>query len=279
MKIVAFQGAEGAYSHLACTHVFPDYVAKPCGSFYDAMQMVSLGQAEYAVIPFENSTAGRVEEMYRLLPKTNLHIIAEYFQPINHCLVGVKGAKIADLKQVGSHPQALAQCAENIRKLNLEPLSRADTASFACEVSKQKDVKVAGIASKLAAELYDMDILAENFQDKEGNTTRFLIFAREKEFVAYEKDQAYITSMMFRVKNMPAVLYKALGGFATNGINLTKLESYMLDGDFRATGFYVDAQGHIDSEDMQRALEELSFYVKEVKVLGCFKQHEFRIEK
>lgn len=279
MTIVAFQGAEGAYSHLACKNVFPDYITKPCGSFAEALEMVSLGQAKYAMIPFENSTAGRVEEMYRLLPKTDLHVVAEHFQPINHCLLGVKGAKIADLQSVGSHPQALAQCAENIKSLHLEALARSDTASFAQSVAEKEDAKVAAVASKLAAELYDLEILQENFQDKEGNTTRFLIFSREKEFAKVAEQGAYMTSMMFSLRNLPAVLYKALGGFATNGINLTKLESYMPDGDFNATSFYVDAQTHVEDQAMQHALEELKFYAKDIKILGCYPTHSFRNKK
>lgn len=276
MKIVAFQGAEGAYSHLACTHVFPAYKAQPCGSFAEALHKVTLGQAAFAMIPFENSTAGRVEEMYRLLPETNLHIVAEHFQPVSHCLLAKRGAKLADLKSVGSHPQALAQCSKNIEALHLEALARSDTASFAQYISENDDITVAAIASKLAAELYGLEVLKENFQDREGNTTRFLIFSKEQNFVSYEAEDNYITSMMFKLRNIPAALYKALGGFATNGLNLTKLESYMPNGDFNATSFYIDVQSHIEAPLMQLALEELNFYAENIKVLGCYKASDFR---
>ena len=261
---------------MSCRHVFPDMTAIACTSFTEAMFMVERGDADLAMIPLENSTAGRVEEIYRLMPKTHLHIIAEHFEPVNHCLLGIKGTAIHQLKTVTSHPQALAQCDQHIKQLSLEPIAGYDTAGLASEISKGNDVTRAAIASSLAAELYGLDILQENFQDVSGNTTRFLILSKNAGLAEYEADSAYITSLMFTVRNIPAALYKALGGFATNGINMVKLESYMGSGEPTGSRFHLDIEGHPDDRMMQYALKELAFFTQEMRVLGTYKAHAFR---
>ncbi len=277
-NIIAYQGVEGAYSHLSCRHVYPNMNAKACGSFVDAMFMVERGEAKLAMIPMENSTAGRVEEIYRLMPKTQLHIIGEHYEPVNHCLLGLKGSSIGQLKTISSHPQALAQCHDNIRNLGLEEIAGLDTAGSAYELSQNPEPTHASIASSLAAELYDLDVLQENFQDVDGNTTRFLILSKEQGMPALESEKTYITSLMFTVRNIPAALYKALGGFATNGINMVKLESYMGGGATKGASFHLDVEGHPDDRFMRYALQELDFFTKEVRNLGTYEAHPFRAE-
>ncbi len=276
--IIAYQGHEGAYSHLSCRKVFPDMKALACNSFVEAMYKVEQGEAKLAMIPLENSTAGRVEEIYRQMPKTRLHIIGEHFEPVNHCLLGMPGARIANLKTIGSHPQALAQCDETIKSLNLQPVAKLDTAGAALEVSELKDPQHCAIASSLAAELYGLDILKENIQDVDGNTTRFLILSKTSSMPVYRPGKRFITSMMFRVRNIPAGLYKALGGFATNNVNLVKLESYMAGGTLKKSQFHLDAAGHPDQRAMQLALQELDFFAENVRVLGTYEAHAFRTD-
>lgn len=275
-QIIAFQGHPGAYSHLACRKARPRLNPVPCGTFTEAMQMVERGQADLAMIPIENSTAGRVEEIYRQLPKTQLSIIGEHFESINHCLIGLKGSTLADIRTACSHPQALAQCDNNIMKLGLETDVKSDTAGAAHEIMQLQDKSRAAIASSLAAELYEMEILRENFQDHDGNTTRFIILSREAELPDYHQGQQYLTSLMFRVRNLPAALYKAMGGFATNGINMVKLESYMDTGSFQATSFYMDVEAHQSDQGMINALEELSFFAQDIRILGTYKPHQWR---
>ena len=277
-NIIAYQGQEGAYSHLSCRRVFPEMEAFACESFVDAMFMVERGEARLAMIPLENSTAGRVEEIYRLMPKTQLHIIGEHFEPVNHCLLGLRGSKVEDLKTVSSHPQALAQCDGHIKQLGMEPIAGLDTAGSAYELSQNRDPAHAAIASSLAAELYDLEILQDNFQDVDGNTTRFLILSKEQGIPAMDTDTAYITSLMFTVRNIPAALYKALGGFATNGINMVKLESYMGNGLTKGSSFHLDVEGHPDDRMMQYAMKELEFFAKEMRNLGTYKAHPFRAQ-
>jgi len=277
-SIIAYQGQEGAYSHLSCRRVYPDMEAFACDSFVDAMFMVERGEAKLAMIPLENSTAGRVEEIYRLMPKTQLHIVGEHFEPVNHCLLGIKGTSIEQLKTISSHPQALAQCDTHIKQLGLEQIAGLDTAGSAYELSQKPDPSHAAIASSLAAELYDLEVLQENFQDVNGNTTRFLILSREQGIPAMQADTPYITSLMFTVRNIPAALYKALGGFATNGINMVKLESYMGNGLTKGSSFHLDVEGHPDDRLMQYALKELAFYAKEWRNLGTYQAHEFRAQ-
>lgn len=277
-NIIAYQGHEGAYSHLSCRQVYPEMEARACGSFVDAMFMVERGEAQLAMIPLENSTAGRVEEIYRLMPKTQLHIIGEHFEPVNHCLLGLKGSRIEQLKTIASHPQALAQCDTHIKQLGLTPIAGLDTAGSAYELSQTRNASHAAIASSLAAELYDLEILQDNFQDVTGNTTRFLILSKEGGVPPIEADTQYITSLMFTVRNIPAALYKALGGFATNGINMVKLESYMGSGVLKGSSFHLDLEGHPDDRMMQYALKELAFFAKEMRNLGTYKAHPFRAQ-
>ncbi len=277
-NIIAYQGHEGAYSHLSCRKVFPNMTALPCSSFVDAMHKVENGEAKLAMIPLDNSTAGRVEEIYRQMPKTRLHIVGEHFEPVNHCLLGIRGSSLSQLRTVGSHPQALAQCDERIKGLKLTPIATLDTAGAALEVSQRQDPSHAAIASSLAAELYDLDILQDNIQDIDGNTTRFLILSKTRKTPVYRPGTRFITSMMFRVRNIPAGLYKALGGFATNNINLLKLESYMAGGTLKESQFHLDAAGHPDQRSMQLALQELDFFAENVRVLGTYQAHPFRTD-
>jgi prephenate dehydratase len=276
LNLIVYQGVEGAYSHLACQHVFPNREASACETFQDAMQAVEKGRANLAMIPVENSTAGRVEEIYRLIPKMSLHIVGEHFEPVNHCLMALPGASTSTIKTVGSHPQALAQCIGNIAQLKLNETAKLDTAGAALEVSKSNDLSQAAIASSLAADLYGLNILKENFQDQEGNTTRFIILSHAENVPSFLPETSYITSLIYRVRNIPAALYKSLGGFATNGINLVKLESYMPGGKLNASQFHADIEGHIDMPSMKLALEELSFFAEEIRILGTYEAHSFR---
>lgn len=278
---VAYQGIEGAYSHLACKTVFSDAKALACENFQSAIQMVEQGQADYAMIPLENSTAGRVEEIYRLLPKTHLHIIGEHFEPVNHCLLALPGTKLEQIKTVSSHPQALAQCFHRLENLNITPLVAVDTALSARELSNKRDAPAlyashGAIASTLAAELYNLDVIAENFQDVSGNTTRFVVLAKNAHEESYQPNKHYMTSILFSVRNIPAALYKALGGFATNSVNLIKLESYMDGGTMEASHFHIDIEGHQQQQSVQNALEELGFFAKEIRILGSYPAHKYR---
>lgn len=275
-NVIAYQGHEGAYSHLACRHVHPEMTAQPCSSFVAAMLAVENGEAQLAMIPLENSTAGRVEEIYRQMPKTRLHIVGEHFEPVNHCLVGVPGATLDQLRTVGSHPQALAQCHDRIKSLGLEPIAKLDTAGAALEVSERQDPSHCAIASSLAAELYGLEVLQENVQDVVGNTTRFLILSATSRMPEYLTGTRYITSMMFKVRNIPAALYKALGGFATNNVNLVKLESYMAGGTLRESTFHLDVAAHPHQRSMKLALEELEFFGVDIRILGTYEAHPFR---
>ena len=276
---IAYQGTQGAYSHLSCAKVYPDWQAIPCEDFQTAMRLVEQGQAELAMIPVENSTAGRVEEIYRLLPKMDLQIVAEHFEPVNHCLLAMPGTRIEDLQTVSSHPQALAQCLNSIEALGIKPIAAVDTALAAENLITHQHKKQAAIASSLAADLYGLDILRENFQDVSGNTTRFIVLAKHAELPVYEASQHYLTSVLFSVRNIPAALYKALGGFATNGINLIKLESYMDGGTMAASHFHIDIDGHPDQTAMRNALEELSFFASKVRSIGTYPAHEFRQQR
>lgn len=277
-NIIAYQGRPGAYSHLACRHVFPEMTAQACSSFIEAMALVEQGQARLAMIPLENSTAGRVEEIYRQMPKTKLHIIGEHFEPVNHCLLGLKGSSIDQLIRIGSHPQALAQCADNLQQLGLEPVAMFDTAGAAAQLIEDQDRTQGAIASSLAAELYDLDILQTDMQDVDGNTTRFLILSKTHKLPDYQPDKHYITSMMFTGRNIPAALYKCMGGFATNNINLLKLESYMAGGTLSNCSFHLDVAAHPDQHSMQLALQELDFFARDIRILGTFEAHPFRTD-
>ncbi|WP_343803944.1 prephenate dehydratase [Marinobacterium maritimum] len=273
---IAYQGQPGAYSHLACRRVHPELTPKACESFVEAMFMVERGEARLAMIPLENSTAGRVEEIYRLMPKTRLHVIGEHFEPVNHCLLALPGTQLEEIKTVSSHPQALAQCAENLRMLGIDPIAALDTAGSAAELAQTQQPGHAAIASSLAAELYGLEILKDNFQDKTGNTTRFMILSRDQMIPVLEPEVRYLTSLMFRVRNMPAALYKALGGFATNGVNMIKLESYMASETMTVSSFHLDVEGHPHQQAMKFAMQELNFFAEEVRVIGTYEAHPFR---
>ncbi|MDD3371118.1 MAG: prephenate dehydratase [Alphaproteobacteria bacterium] len=273
MKI-AFQGAFGANSDMACRAVYPDCETIPCFGFDDAFETACSGAADLAMIPVENSVVGRVADVHRLLPQGRLHIVGEHYQPIEHNLLALKGATLDDIKTVESHVQALAQCQKWLKSRNIVPVIHADTAGAAEKVSKSGDKTVAAIASSLAGKIYGLESLATGIADGPKNTTRFLILSREAQEAAPDSD--CITTLIFRVRSVPAALYKALGGFATNGVNITKLESYLVDGNFTAAQFYVDVEGHPKNRPLRLALEELAFFANEVKILGIYPAHPFR---
>jgi prephenate dehydratase len=272
---IVFQGEPGANSHLAISEAYPDCEAVPCATFEDAFALITAGEAELGMIPIENSVAGRVADIHHLMPDSGLHIIAEHFMPVRHQLLGIRGARLEDIGTVESHVHALGQCRKIIRKLGVRTLVAADTAGSAREVAQAGDKSRAAIASRLAAEIYALDILAEDVEDEAHNTTRFIVLSRESKW-ATSGQGPVITTFLFRVRNVPAALYKALGGFATNGVNMTKLESYMVEGNFFATQFYADVEGHPEDRNLVLALEELAFYSKEMKILGVYPAHAFR---
>jgi prephenate dehydratase len=274
-KKVVFQGEPGANSHLAVREVYPDYEAVPCATFEDAFAAIASGEAELGMIPIENSVAGRVADIHHLMPHSGLHIIAEHFMPVKHQLLAPKGARLEDIKTVESHVHALGQCRKAIRRLGIKPIVAADTAGSAREVAEIGDKSRAAIATRLAAEIYGLAILAEDIEDEDHNTTRFIVLSREAQW-AKSNQGPVITTFLFRVRNVPAALYKALGGFATNGVNMTKLESYMIEGNFFATQFYADIEGHPEDRNLVFAFEELAFYSKEMKILGVYPAHPFR---
>ncbi len=274
---IAFQGAAGAYSDLACRVIRPEMTTMPCELFEDTFAAVREGRARLAMIPIENSVAGRVADIHTLLPASGLHIIAEHFQRVNHNLLAPKGARIEDLRLVLSHVHALNQCRRLLRELGVRTEVHADTAGAAREIARRGDPTVGCIASRLAAEIYDLQILRSNIEDAEHNTTRFLVMAREP--IDPNPDAGpVITSFVFRVRNVPAALYKALGGFATNGVNMTKLESYMVGGRFAATEFYADVEGHPKRRNLRLALEELAFFSREINILGVYPAHAYRYQ-
>jgi len=272
---IAFQGVPGAYSDLACRAMYPSMATLPCESFEDAFAAVAEGKARLAMIPIDNSVAGRVPDIHRLMPSSGLHIVGEHFQRITHHLLGVKGASLEGLRTVHSHMHALYQCRGLVRRLGLASVPHADTAGAAADVAERGEKSIGAIASALAAELYGLDILMSEIEDAEHNTTRFLVLAREATSPDPEKGPV-ITSFVFRVRNVPAALYKALGGFATNGVNMIKLESYMLGGRFAATQFYADVEGHPEERALRLALEELGFFSREVRILGVYRAHPYR---
>lgn len=274
-NLIAFQGAKGAYSDLSCRTVFPEMESLPCETFEQAFTAVRKGKARLAMIPVDNSLAGRVADNHHLLPEGGLHIIGEHFQPIHHCLLGVNGATIDGLREIHSHVHALPQCRKFIRKHGLKTVVHADTAGAAAMVAEQQDPGIGAIASSLAGEIYDLDILAQDIEDLSYNTTRFLIMAREPEIPPLGTPDL-ITTFVFRVRNIPAALYKAMGGFATNGVNMSKLESYLVGGKFQAAQFYCDVDGHPEERNLRLALEELDFFAREVRILGVYPANPFR---
>jgi prephenate dehydratase len=276
-KRIAFQGEPGANSHIACNGAYPTYEPLPCPTFEDAFAAVRSGRADLAMIPIDNSVAGRVADIHHLMPRSGLSIVGEWFLPVQHQLMAPKGATLRTIKTVESHVHALGQCRNIIRALRVKAIVAADTAGAAREVAEAKDVTRAALATKLAAKIYRLNILKKDVADAKHNTTRFVILARKPKW-AGRKERLVMTTFVFQVRNIPAALYKALGGFATNGINMTKLESYMVDGSFAATQFYADVQGHPKDRGLELALEELAFVSqpKSLKILGVYPGHRFR---
>jgi prephenate dehydratase len=276
-KKISFQGELGANSHIACIEAWPDYEPLPCRTFEDAFQAVKDGVAKLAMIPIDNSVAGRVADIHHLMPESNLHIIGEHFLPIHHQLLVVPGTKMSDLKSVHSHVHALGQCRKIIRKHKLNAVVAVDTAGAARELSEHPDKTRAAIASGLAAEIYGLEVLLKDIEDEDHNTTRFIILSTEQQDAA-PNNGPVVTSFVFRVRNVPAALYKAMGGFATNSVNMTKLESYQLEGQFNATQFYADVEGHPTDRNVKLALEELAFFTSYMKVLGTYPASPYRAE-
>ncbi|WP_019222224.1 prephenate dehydratase [Bartonella rattaustraliani] len=268
---ISFQGEYGANSHIACSHMFPDMDAIPSATFEDALNLVENGQADLAMIPIENTLAGRVADIHHLLPQSSLYIIDEYFLPIHFQLMVLPGVIHDEIKTVYSHIHALAQCRKIIRHNGWEPVTFADTAGAAKFIKENANRSQAALAPLLAAELYGLDILERNVEDSPHNITRFVVLSRTQKHVPQPQNgEKIITSLLFRVRNVPAALYKTLGGFATNGINMTKLESYQIGGNFNATQFFVDIEGHPEDPMMKLALEELSFFSAELRVIGIY---------
>ncbi len=278
MTQIAFQGLPGAYSDLACRSAYPELTPLPCHSFEHAMDAVRDGTAALAMLPCENSLAGRVPDIHSLLPGSGLSIIGEHFQRVEHCLLGVPGARIEDIRRVHSHSVALGQVRAILRELDADAVVEADTAGSAKLVAEWGRREDAAIASKLAAETYGLQVLRSNVEDAPNNTTRFYVMAREPHALSPDRTDL-MTTFVFRVRNVPAALYKALGGFATNGVNMTRLESYMLHGEFTATQFLSDVDGHPEQPALAEALEELGFFTAETRILGVYPRSAFRMRR
>ncbi|MET3961791.1 prephenate dehydratase [Marmoricola sp. OAE513] len=273
---IAYQGEPGANSHLVCKQHYPDWEPVPCASFEDVFAAVEGGDAELAMIPIDNSIAGRVADIHHFLPSSSLHIIGEHFLRVQFSLMVVPGASLETIKTVHSHVHALGQCRRVIREHGLNPIISGDTAGAAREVAEANDPTQAAIAPPLAAEIYGLEILANDVEDEDDNTTRFVVLSPDY-VEAPRGNGPVVTSFIFNVRNLPAALYKALGGFATNGVNMTKLESYMVDGQFTgATQFLAEVDGHPGDPALKNALEELAFFTTEVKVLGVYPASDFR---
>ena len=268
-QTIAFQGELGAYSHEACVKARPDHTPLPCTTFEDVIDAIRNGQADLAMLPVENSTYGRVADIHRLLPESGLHIVDEAFVRVRICLMANPGAKLEDIKRVQAHLVLIPQCRKFLADHKIIGEAAADSAGAAAELAASGDTTIGALASELAAEEYGLDVIARDIEDNDNNTTRFLIMSREPD-MTLRGDTHMITSFIFRVRNIPAALYKAMGGFATNGVNMTKLESYMVDGDFTATQFYSDINGHPDDPAVKRAMEELDYFTSEIKILGTY---------
>ena len=274
---ISFQGEPGANSDTACRNMFPGMEPLPCPTFEDAFNAVETGKADLAMIPIENTIAGRVADIHHLLPESKLHIVGEYFLPIHFQLMVLPGVARSEIKTVHSHIHALGQCRKYIRKNGWKPVVAGDTAGAAKLVAEKQDRSMAALAPTLAAELYGLDILEENVEDTERNITRFVVLSKGRNWADRAVNHGkMMTTFVFRVRNVPAALYKAMGGFATNGVNMTKLESYQLGGEFTATQFYADIEGHPDDAHVARALEELRFFSREVRILGVYEANEYR---
>lgn len=274
MKI-AYQGVAGAYSHIACQNVFPNQEYISCDTFEIAMNLVQSNQADLAMIPVENSNAGRVTDVHFLLPYTGLFINGEYFLRIRHQLLGLPDSKLENITSASSHPQALAQCADFLKQHHIKPIARIDTAKSCEDIIQKNDNTQAAIASSLAAEIYGLKILAPDIENAYNNTTRFLIMSPNNIIPEYD-GKKFITSFVFHIKSIPAALYKALGGFATNGINITKLESYLVDGKFVSAQFYAEIEAHPEEQAYKNAFEELNFFADYIKILGTYYSHTYR---
>lgn len=275
-KKIAFQGSPGAYSDIACRKAYPHYTPLPCPTFLDAFEALKASRADLAMIPIDNSIAGRVADIHYLLPRYAFSFVAEYFLPVDHCLLGVAGAKISDIKKVLSHTHALPQCRTIIRDHKWEQVVCGDTASAAARVAREGSGQQAAIASALTADIYGLKVLKRNIADETNNITRFLALSRDTKVSPPKKNTRYITSLIFNVRNVSAALYKALGGFATNGVNMLKLESYMPGGTFAATLFYAEVEGHQYDANLIAALDELHFFAKDIRVVGSYPQDASR---
>ena len=272
---IAFQGEPGAYSHEACRKTRPDLEALPCRTFEDVIHAVQSGEADEAMLPVENTTYGRVADIHRLLPESGLHIVDEAFVRVRINLLGVPGSKVSDIRRAHSHVVLLPQCGKFLREHNIQGVVSPDNARAAREVAELGDKGEAALASELAADVYGLSVLARNIEDNEHNTTRFLVMSRKPDMT--RRGERMLTTFVFRVRNIPAALYKAMGGFATNGVNMTKLESYMVDGRFTATQFYADIEGHPDDRSVQLALEELDYFTSYMKILGVYPEDQRRL--
>jgi prephenate dehydratase len=274
---IAFQGDFGANSDMACRDMFPTMEPLPCPTFEDAFTALESGEADLAMIPIENTLAGRVADIHHLLPESRLHIIGEYFMPIRFQLMVMPGVKQDEIRTVHSHIHALGQCRKIIRANGWKAVVAGDTAGAAKLVAERGDRSMAALAPRLAAGLYGLEILQENVEDSEHNVTRFVVLSRDEKWVKRNSpDELIVTTFVFNVRNIPAALYKAMGGFATNGINMTKLESYQIGGKFVATQFYADIEGHPEDAPVRRALEELRFFSEKVRILGSYLGHPMR---
>ena len=271
----SFQGVKGAYSELAGKNLYPDAESLPCSTFEEMFEQVRTSKVDAAMVPIENSLAGRVADTQRLIPESNLKITSEYFLEVNHNLMGIKGAKISDIKRIHSHEQGIAQCRNKIINLNKEMIVEADTAGSAKLISELDNIEDAAIASELAAKIYNLDILETNFQDLKNNVTRFLIMQKNLKDIDLLSNQI-LTTLVFNVRSIPAALYKCLGGFASNGVNITKLESYVHPQGFDVAQFYIDFEGHPEQPSVKLALEEMKFFCKHLKILGVYEKSSFR---
>ncbi len=273
-KYISFQGLHGAYSDLVCRKFYKNYITFPCNSFEEAISAVESKKAEVALIPVENNIAGRVADMHFLLEKINLKVVAEHYQKIEHHLMTKKNMSLPNIKKVFSHIHALNQCRKNIKKLKIKPFNFIDTAGAAKYISDSETTDSAAIASKLASEIYNLKIIKKNIQDSKNNITRFLVFSKKSKKI--DPGKKVITSIVFNTKNLPASLYKALGGFASNSINLTRLESFFVNKDFKQFSFLVDVESHPDSLNFKKAVEVLNLYSTKVKMIGYFEASDFR---
>tara|TARA_B100000686_G_C16795852_1_gene982261 strand:- start:38 stop:880 length:843 start_codon:yes stop_codon:yes gene_type:complete len=275
IETFAFQGLNGAFSELAGSNIYQNSKSLACKTFEEMFESTRVGKAEVAIVPIENSRAGRVADTQLLIPKSKLKIIGEYFLEVNHCLLAPKGSNINEIKKVFSHEQAIAQCRNNLIKNNKEMIVVADTAGAAKMISQNNDKTQGAIASKLAAKIYDLEIIESNFQDSDNNVTRFLLMSNKMQSI--NKDEKNLmTTLVFQVRSIPASLYKSLGGFASNGVNITKLESYVHPQGFDVAQFYIDFEGHPENGPVKLAIEEMKFFCKQIDILGVYKMSDFR---